>query len=104
MAKKWLLLTQQDKFTGISQVVVHRGKRIAVFHAEGAYYAISDTCSHADASLAEGELCGCEIECPKHGARFDIRTGKNLSFPAIAPVRAFPVKVENGAIYVEVEE
>jgi 3-phenylpropionate/trans-cinnamate dioxygenase ferredoxin subunit len=102
--KTWLAVVAENKFSGSVHVAVHKGKRIAVFKADGAYYAINDTCSHADASLAEGELCGYEIECMRHGARFDIRTGQNLSFPAVTPVRSYPVKLENAVIYVEVEE
>ncbi len=52
------------------------GRAIAVFHCEGGYYAIDDVCTHDGGPLAEGELMGCEIQCPRHGARFDVRTGR----------------------------
>jgi 3-phenylpropionate/trans-cinnamate dioxygenase ferredoxin subunit len=61
------------------------GYYIAVFNVDGTYYAIEDVCTHDDGPLAEGELDGYAIECPRHGARFDIRTGKVLSMPAVTP-------------------
>jgi 3-phenylpropionate/trans-cinnamate dioxygenase ferredoxin component len=78
--------------------------RIAVFKVGDAVYAIGDRCSHAEASLSEGELFDNEIECPRHGAVFDIMTGKALALPATAPVPSYPVKVEDGAVYVEVDQ
>src|SRR3972149_4731486 len=59
---------------------------IAVFNVSGKYYAIEDVSTHDDGPLAEGEIDGNEIECPRHGARFDIRTGKVLSAPALIDV------------------
>jgi 3-phenylpropionate/trans-cinnamate dioxygenase ferredoxin subunit len=67
---------------------------LAVFNIAGAYYAIADVCSHDDGPVAEGELEGYEIECPRHGARFDVRSGKVLSFPAIVDIPAYPVKID----------
>src|ERR671924_594801 len=75
------------------------GKPLAVFNIAGAYYAIADVCSHDDGPVAEGELVDeYEIECPRHGARFDVRTGKVLSFPAIVDIPAYPVKVVDDEI------
>jgi nitrite reductase/ring-hydroxylating ferredoxin subunit len=58
------------------------GLRIAVFNINGTYYAIADTCPHAGASLAEGDVDGCTVECPLHSARFDLESGAVLSPPA----------------------
>ncbi len=77
---------------------------IAVFNLDGEYYAIGDTCSHEEASLSEGDIFGDCVECPLHGAQFDITTGKNLTLPAVSPVPAYTVKVEGDAILVEVGE
>src|SRR5438045_9714879 len=77
---------------------------IAVFNIEDAFYCIEDVCTHDGGPVAEGEIDGFAIECPRHGARFDLRTGKVLSFPAVVPVPTFPVKLENDSIYVDVEE
>ncbi len=80
------------------------GLYIAVFNVGGTYYAIEDVCTHDDGPLVEGDLDGFAIECPRHGARFDIRTGAVLSMPAVVPVRWFPVRVEDGAIRVDLED
>ncbi|MEI5103877.1 bifunctional 3-phenylpropionate/cinnamic acid dioxygenase ferredoxin subunit [Streptomyces sp. PmtG] len=73
---------------------------IAVFHADGGLYAIDDTCSHQDASLADGWLEGCLIECPLHAASFDLRTGEPTCLPARRPVRTHRVSVVDGVIHV----
>ncbi len=67
-------------------------------------YALDDTCSHAQAFLSDGRLQGYEIECPRHGALFDIRTGEALTLPATRPVHTYPVVVEGNSIFVEVPE
>ncbi len=74
---------------------------VIVFNVGGTYYAIADLCTHDDGPLEDGELEGYEVECPRHGARFDIRSGKALCLPATSPVPTFAVKVENGDILVE---
>jgi nitrite reductase/ring-hydroxylating ferredoxin subunit len=101
----WLKVAKVEEFTGNVQCVEHDGIRIAVFKLNDGFYAINDECSHDEASLSEGEIIkDCIIECPLHGAQFDIKTGKNLAFPAVTPVDAYPVKIEDGEIYVQVEE
>ncbi|HEY2058991.1 bifunctional 3-phenylpropionate/cinnamic acid dioxygenase ferredoxin subunit [Amycolatopsis sp. NBC_01480] len=74
---------------------------IAVFNADGELYAIDDTCSHQDASLSEGWLEGCFVECPLHAALFDLRTGMPSCLPAKKPVRTYSVLVEEGVVYVQ---
>jgi 3-phenylpropionate/trans-cinnamate dioxygenase ferredoxin component len=75
---------------------------IAVFHTDdGEVFAIDDTCTHQDASLSEGWLEDCMIECPLHAASFDLRTGKPTGPPAKRPVRTYPVLVEDGVVYVD---
>jgi len=74
---------------------------IAVFHTDdGELYAIDDTCTHQDASLADGWLEGCEVECPLHASRFDLRTGAVDVPPAKRPVRTHAVSVIDGVIQV----
>lgn len=80
------------------------GTRIALFRVDGEIHAIGDRCSHAEASLAEGDVYGNEVECPRHGAAFDIRTGEALTLPASRPVPTFPVRVVDGTVEVEVDE
>lgn len=76
------------------------GVPVAVWNVGGVFYATDDTCTHEEASLCEGDLWGEVIECPLHGAQFDVRTGEVLSLPAVLPLKTYPVKVENGTIYV----
>ena len=74
---------------------------VSVFHTDdGELFAIDDTCTHQDASLADGWLEGCEVECPLHASKFDLRTGAVDSPPAKLPVRTHEVVVEDGMIYV----
>ncbi len=82
-----------------------RPEAIAVVRFEGEVFAIEDVCSHGSASLAEGEIdqAGCTLECPQHGSRFDLRTGKPLSLPAYVPQETFPVRVQDGVIKLEVD-
>ena len=78
------------------------GGPIALFRVEGDFHAIADTCSHGQASLAEGWLEGFEIECPVHSGRFDVRTGAPLAFPVTEPVRTFAVTRIDGILNVVV--
>jgi nitrite reductase/ring-hydroxylating ferredoxin subunit len=74
---------------------------IAVFNVNGEFYAVDDTCTHQDASLADGWLEGCQIECPLHASSFDLRTGAVSGPPAKVPVRTHAVTVTDGVVYVE---
>jgi metal-sulfur cluster biosynthetic enzyme/nitrite reductase/ring-hydroxylating ferredoxin subunit len=76
------------------------GDVVALFHVEGRFHAIDDICTHDGGTLADGELVGHKIACPRHGAKFDIRTGAALSMPAVRPTRCHDVKVENGGVWV----
>ncbi len=78
------------------------GAPIAVFNVDGELLAIDDTCTHQDASLADGWLEGCNVECPLHAACFDLRTGMPSGPPAKMPVRTHEVVVEDGLVYVRV--
>ncbi|MGW1725346.1 bifunctional 3-phenylpropionate/cinnamic acid dioxygenase ferredoxin subunit [Streptomyces sp. NPDC002306] len=74
---------------------------VAVFRTDdGELYAIDDTCTHQDASLSEGWLEGCVVECPLHAASFDLRTGQPTCLPARRPVRTHRVTVDDGVIHV----
>lgn len=80
------------------------GERICVVQSGGKLYAFEDRCSHDDGPLGEGTLQGCEIECPRHGARFDIRTGRVTAPPAYGPIEVYPTVVEDGQVFVEIPE
>lgn len=73
---------------------------IVVFNIAGDYYAIADLCSHDDGPLGVGELEDHQVICPRHGARFDVQTGKALTLPAVVDIPAYPVKVIDGEIYI----
>ncbi|MBI4387139.1 MAG: non-heme iron oxygenase ferredoxin subunit [Elusimicrobia bacterium] len=87
---------------GHMRIVEAGGIRIAICNVEGVFCAIEDVCSHDDGPLGEGTLRNAEVECPRHGARFDVRTGRATRMPAVAPVRVFPVRTEGGDVIVEV--
>lgn len=72
---------------------------IAVYNIDGELYAIEDVCTHDGGELAGGALHGYAVECPRHGARFDLRTGAVLAPPAYEPVAKFPVKIEADAVF-----
>lgn len=75
---------------------------IGVYRVDGAFYAIEDRCSHDDGPLCEGDRDGFDVICPRHGARFDLRTGRVLSLPATEDVEAFPVTVRDGDVVVDI--
>ncbi|GGB53700.1 ferredoxin [Tistrella bauzanensis] len=78
------------------------GHRIALYDVDGAYYATADICTHGRAFLSDGYLDGHLIECPLHQGLFDVRTGAPVGAPCTVAVRSFPVKLEDGMLYVEV--
>ncbi len=78
--------------------------RVAVFRVGTDVYAIGDRCSHAEASLAEGELFDTEVECPRHGSGFDLTTGRPATLPATQPVPVYEVHVVDGDVYVTIED
>ncbi len=75
-------------------------RKIAVFRLESGYHAIDDICTHDGGPLADGEVEGDQVICPRHGARFSIVTGAALSFPAVTPVTSYPVRVEGEELLV----
>jgi 3-phenylpropionate/trans-cinnamate dioxygenase ferredoxin subunit len=89
--------------SGEARRFVVGGRPVAVVRIEDEVYAIGDTCSHEETSLAEGEVWveERELECPKHGSTFDLRTGEPRTLPATEPVEVYPVSVVEGAVEVE---
>ncbi|MFN0073033.1 MAG: non-heme iron oxygenase ferredoxin subunit [Chloroflexota bacterium] len=92
-----------DVAPGMAQVVAVGKKRIALCNVDGDFFAVDDLCTHDDGPLGEGELVGDRIECPRHGALFDVRTGQAMSLPAVVPVSTYPVRVKDGSVEVEIE-
>ena len=86
---------------GTAKRVIADDREIAIYNVGSELFATDDICSHEDASLSDGELDGYVVECPLHGARFDVRTGKPLSLPAVMPVETFPVRIADGKVEVQ---
>ena len=86
---------------GTTKRVVVDGTEILICNVDGQFYAIEDVCTHDGGELDQGHLEGDRIECPRHGATFDVRTGAALTLPAILPVRTFPLEVEGDDILVQ---
>lgn len=86
---------------GTAHVVEAGGRRIAVCNTGEGYYAIDDLCTHDGGPLDQGRLDGREIECPRHGARFDVTTGRALCLPAVRPVRTYPVRIVDGVVEID---
>jgi 3-phenylpropionate/trans-cinnamate dioxygenase ferredoxin subunit len=79
---------------------------VAVFNADGEFYCLDDVCSHALASLSEGELHveQCAVECPLHGSQFDLRTGEPTSLPAVEPVMVHQIEERDGELWVSLNQ
>jgi 3-phenylpropionate/trans-cinnamate dioxygenase ferredoxin component len=73
-------------------------EQLVVFNIAGQLFAIGDVCSHDNGPVGDGDLDGDEIICPRHGARFDIRTGKAIGLPAVVDIPAYPVRIRDGQI------
>ena len=98
MADRLLSQLQQGKPVKVEK----DGKTICVARVGDKVFAIDDTCSHSDASLAEGDVTDFKIECWLHGAEFDLRTGEALTPPAVAPLRTYGVHVDGDSVTVEI--
>jgi len=99
---RWVTVARAAEIPeGGSRIVRLDDQPIAVFHLADGWYAIEDVCSHDGGPVAEGRLEGNVIECPRHGATFDVRTGAALSFPAVSPVATYPVRVVGDEVQVE---
>ncbi len=90
-----------DVAPGQVKVVEIEGQDVALCNVDGQIYAIADVCTHDDGPLGQGCLHGDEIECPRHGARFNVRSGQALGLPAVVPVPTFKVKVHKDHILVD---
>lgn len=94
---------EDDIPPGEVAVVDAQGKSLCVGHSvDGTWGAIDNVCTHDGGVLGEGELEDCAVECPRHGARFDLRTGEVLALPAVFPVNAYPVRIVDGRVEVNV--
>ena len=93
-----------DLASGEKMLVEYQGAPVGLFNIDSEFYAIHDICTHDGGPLVEGELHGNIIVCPRHGARFDVKTGAVRTLPAYAPVPTYQVKVEGGNILIAPSE
>lgn len=103
MSERWLDVAPASALAPGERMVVFLGDdtRVGVFNIDGEYFAVHDVCTHDFAEMCEdGEIEGCEIICPRHGARFDLRSGEALTPPAYEPVETFAVRVADGRVQV----
>lgn len=99
---KWVQAVKLEELKP-AQKFVHRRKEIAIFKLEDGVYAIDNSCSHEYSPLYEGLITpDAQVCCPKHGSRFDIRTGAVKDFPATRPVSTYPVKIEDGYVWINI--
>lgn len=93
--------TASDLPPGEKLGVVVAGEEIALFNVDGTMYAIGDICTHAEASLSEGDFYDTLVECPLHGSAFDVTSGAACGLPAMGNAGTYAVKVEDGAVFVD---
>jgi 3-phenylpropionate/trans-cinnamate dioxygenase ferredoxin subunit len=80
------------------------GVEVLLCNCDGAIYAVADVCTHDGGPLDQGELMGCKIMCPRHGAIFDVKTGAALTLPAVVPLPTYEVRVEGDDVFVDVAD
>jgi len=98
---EWIDVCAENALADNENMIVDvDGTEVAIFKIEGQHYAIEDVCTHDGAEIASGELEGDEIICPRHGARFCVKTGEVKCAPAYENVDIFPVQIDNGRIQV----
>ena len=96
---EFVSIAPQDQLPVGERLFVDVGDRqIVIINLAGNLYAIGDVCSHDNGPVGDGEIEGNEIICPRHGARFDIRTGKTMGLPALVDIPAYPVRIHAGMI------
>ena len=86
--------------TSVAKIDIN-GTTVAVFKVDEDYYAIQNMCSHSEANLADGEVYDCKVECPLHGAEFDLKTGDALTLPATKPVSVFATEVDGDFLVIK---
>ncbi len=100
---EWLRVASKSAVRqGTPLLITVDGEDVALFRVGDEVFALEDLCSHAEASLSEGEQQDYCITCPQHGGQFDVRTGKATHFPAFSPVKCFPVQVQGDDVFIEI--
>jgi 3-phenylpropionate/trans-cinnamate dioxygenase ferredoxin subunit len=101
MAKFVKVARVEDIQPGKKEIFDVDGIPVVIVNLEGEFYALEDVCTHDGGPLGEGAMEDGQLICPRHGARFDIRTGAALTMPAFEPAPTYEVKIQDGDIYVE---
>jgi len=102
---RWIEVAAADEIAeGEVKTYEVEGERVAIARAGGQLFAVQNVCSHDDGPLGDGAIDGNSIVCPRHGAKFDVRTGEALTMPAVSPIESFPVKEEAGKIVLALPE
>jgi naphthalene 1,2-dioxygenase system ferredoxin subunit len=104
LAGNWIDVSAQDDVPQEDVLGVEaQGRDIALYSVEGQVYASDGICTHGHARLCDGFLDGYEIECPLHQGKFDIRNGHAMCAPVTEDIRVYPVKIEGGRVFVEID-
>ena len=100
---EWIKVARMgDIPQGQVKVFQVKGQRLVLANVNGQHFAVQDLCTHDNGPLGEGELIEELVECPRHGARFNVKTGEAITLPAVVPVKTFPVKASGNDILVEI--
>jgi 3-phenylpropionate/trans-cinnamate dioxygenase ferredoxin subunit len=94
--------TRSEVPVGTTKRVVAAGAELLLCNVDGDFYAVEDVCTHDGGPLDQSELDGCRITCPRHGATFDVTTGRALTLPAVIPLETYPVTLDGDDILVDV--
>ncbi len=97
---KWRAAVSTDGFRRVFKFV-YRRREIALFRLGDEFYAVDNICTHEYSQISEGMVVDNSVYCPKHGSRFDIKSGAAIDLPATQPLKTFPVKVEDDMIYIK---
>ncbi|SFB38278.1 naphthalene 1,2-dioxygenase system ferredoxin subunit [Collimonas sp. OK607] len=102
MTQNWIDVTARETVAEDDVVGIDvNGKDLALYSVSGEVFATDNICTHGHARLSDGFLDGCEIECPLHQGKFDIRNGKALCEPVNEDIRSYPVKIQDGRVFVD---
>lgn len=104
MSKVKLFLASELEVNEIRQVELDAREPIAIYNLDGEYFATDDTCTHGNASMAEGDIDGSEVYCPFHMGAFDIRTGEATVAPCSVPLKTYEVVIEDGCLFILMED
>jgi len=101
---QWQNIAKTDDLpAGSWQVADFDNISVLIFNVDGNFYAIENICTHDGGTLSDGRLVGNEIMCPRHGARFCVKTGQVTAPPAYENINTFPLRIENGIIQVQID-